>query len=86
MPFSQRTRLIASALLGLGLTMGAAHAQDLPAPGTSPRIDAIKKAGQLRVGVLSNPPWLIEDTTGSGEAWAGPAWTGPSWTATRPTG
>jgi polar amino acid transport system substrate-binding protein len=75
MPFSQPTRLIASGLLILGLTMGAAHAQDLPAPGTSPRIDAIKKAGQLRVGVLSNPPWLIEDTTGSGEAWAGPAWT-----------
>src|SRR6266568_6183673 len=45
-----------------------------PAPGTSPRIDAIKKAGVLRVGVLANAPWLVENTSGSGEAWSGPAW------------
>lgn len=69
------TRLAGAAVLGLGLAAGAAQAQDVPAPGVSPRIDAIKKAGQLRVGVLSNPPWLIENTTGSGDAWAGPAWT-----------
>jgi polar amino acid transport system substrate-binding protein len=46
----------------------------VPAPGTSPRIDAIKKAGVLRVGVLANAPWLVENTTGNGEAWSGPAW------------
>ncbi|HEY1458821.1 MAG TPA: transporter substrate-binding domain-containing protein [Casimicrobiaceae bacterium] len=46
----------------------------VPAPGTSPRVDAIKKAGVLRVGVLANAPWLVENTTGSGEAWSGPAW------------
>ena len=46
----------------------------LPAPGTSPRIDAIKKAGVLRVGVLANAPWLVENTTGKGDAWSGPAW------------
>lgn len=46
----------------------------VPAPGTSPRIDAIKKAGVLRVGVLANAPWLVENTTGSGEKWSGPAW------------
>lgn len=69
------TRLAGVAALGLGLAVSAAQAQDVPAPGVSPRIDAIKKAGQLRVGVLSNPPWLIENTTGSGDAWAGPAWT-----------
>ncbi|MDF2994398.1 MAG: transporter substrate-binding protein [Xanthobacteraceae bacterium] len=68
-------RIAAAAILGLGLAAGAAHAQEVPAAGTSPRIDAIKKAGQLRVGVLSNPPWLVENTTGSGDAWAGPAWT-----------
>ena len=44
------------------------------APGASPRIDAIKKAGVLRVGVLANAPWLVENTTGSGDAWSGPAW------------
>lgn len=53
---------------------GHALAQAVPSPGTSARIDAIKKAGVLRAGVLSNPPWLVENTTGSGDAWAGPAW------------
>src|SRR5579863_176103 len=51
-----------------------AMAQDVPAPGVSPRIDAIRKAGVLRVGVLANAPWLIENTTGGGEHWSGPAW------------
>ncbi|HYG89944.1 MAG TPA: transporter substrate-binding domain-containing protein [Azospirillum sp.] len=52
----------------------AARAQEPPAPGASPRIDAIRKAGELRVGVLANAPWLIENTSGQGEAWSGPAW------------
>jgi len=63
----------AVSLLLAGLT-GQACAQAAPAPGVSPRIDAIKKSGVLRVGVLSNPPWLLENTTGAGSAWAGPAW------------
>jgi len=46
----------------------------VPAPGASPRIDAIKKSGTLRVGVLANAPWLVENTTGQGDAWSGPAW------------
>src|SRR5205823_7313964 len=46
----------------------------VPAPGASPRIDAIKKAGALRVGVLANGRWLVENTSGQGEAWSGPAW------------
>jgi polar amino acid transport system substrate-binding protein len=56
--------------------VGHAWAQTsaVPAPGTSARIDAIKKSGVLRAAVLSNPPWLVENTTGSGDAWAGPAW------------
>jgi polar amino acid transport system substrate-binding protein len=61
--------------LAAGLLLaGHALAQTVPAPGTSARIDAIKKSGVLRAGVLSNPPWLVENTTGSGDAWAGPAW------------
>lgn len=52
----------------------SATAQDVPAPGKSPRIDAIKKAGALRVGVLANAPWLVENTTGTGDHWSGPAW------------
>jgi polar amino acid transport system substrate-binding protein len=46
----------------------------VPAPGQSPRVDAIKKSGVLRVGVLANAPWLVENTKGGGEAWSGPAW------------
>jgi polar amino acid transport system substrate-binding protein len=61
---------IAAALLLAAATAFA----DVPAPGTSPRVDAIKKSGVLRVGVLANAPWLVENTTGTGEAWSGPAW------------
>jgi polar amino acid transport system substrate-binding protein len=50
------------------------RAQDVPVPEKSARIDAIKKAGALRVAVLANAPWLVENTTGSGEHWSGPAW------------
>jgi polar amino acid transport system substrate-binding protein len=67
--------LFAAALIGAGLAASSAFAQDVPASGTSARIDAIKKSGQLRVGVLANPPWLVENTTGGGAPWSGPAWT-----------
>ncbi|WP_092131403.1 ABC transporter substrate-binding protein [Polaromonas sp. YR568] len=59
----------------MGLASAALFAQAPPAPGASPRIDAIKKSGELRVAVLQNSPWLLENTTGSGQAWSGPAWT-----------
>jgi polar amino acid transport system substrate-binding protein len=51
-----------------------AMGQEAPAPGAIPRIDAIRKAGALRVAVLANAPWLLENTTGGGEQWSGPAW------------
>lgn len=53
---------------------GLALAQEPPAAGKSPRVDAIKASGVLRVAVLSNAPWLVENTSGNGEAWDGPAW------------
>ena len=62
------------AVAGSITLISAVMAQDAPAPGKSPRIDAIKKAGILRVGVLANAPWLIENTTNGGEHWSGPAW------------
>jgi polar amino acid transport system substrate-binding protein len=65
--------LTASIALVLAATVPTL-AQGVPAPGKSPRIDAIKKAGVLRVAVLANAPWLIENTTGGGEHWSGPAW------------
>jgi polar amino acid transport system substrate-binding protein len=48
---------------------------DEAVPTTSPRVQAIQKAGAFRVGVLANPPWLVENTSGSGEQWSGPGWT-----------
>lgn len=51
-----------------------ASVQAPPAPGKSPRVDAIRKAGALRVAVLANAPWLLEDTKGGAEPWSGPAW------------
>jgi polar amino acid transport system substrate-binding protein len=70
-------KLIGGIALALPLvvaTLPALADVPVPAPGQSPRIDAIKKAGVLRVGVLANAPWLVENTTGQGEAWSGPAW------------
>lgn len=66
-----------AAIVGAALLCFPAQgfSQTPPAPGTSPRIDAIKEGKALRVGVLVNPPWLYENTTGSGERWDGPAWT-----------
>jgi len=61
---------IAAALLALPAAADVA----VPAPGASPRVDAIKKAGVLRIGVLANAPWLVENTSGSGDPWSGPAW------------
>lgn len=58
----------------LSIHAAGAFAQEPPAPGANPRIDAIRKAGELRVGVLVNPPWLWENTAGDGEKWDGPAW------------
>jgi len=62
------------ALLAASCTGVAFGAVPVPAPGASPRIDAIKKTGVLRVGVLANAPWLVENTSGAGDAWSGPAW------------
>lgn len=55
-------------------TIAAATETPVPANGASPRIDAVRKAGVLRVGVLANAPWLVENTSGSGDPWSGPAW------------
>jgi polar amino acid transport system substrate-binding protein len=62
-------------LAALLLASAASLAQAPPPAGASPRVDAIKKSGVLRVGVLANAPWLVENTSGgSGETWSGPAW------------
>ncbi len=67
--------IVACAVVGAIAAAAPAWAQEVPAPGKSPRIDAIKKSGALRVAVLANAPWLVENTKGTGEKWSGPAWT-----------
>ena len=62
------------AVLAASCCVSAIAAVPVPAPGASPRIDAIRKAGVLRIGVLANAPWLVENTTGTGDPWSGPAW------------
>lgn len=69
-----RLLLGACAVLAALSVAAPAFTQEPPAPGVSPRIDAIRKAGTLRVAVLANPPWLIQDTTSGGQDWSGPAW------------
>jgi len=73
----QKTSLVKAAVTAAATLLLActASAQEPPAQGVSPRVDAIRKAGVLRVGMLANLPWLIENTSGQGEAWDGPAWT-----------
>lgn len=68
-----RACLVSAALATLTLAAPASAAEP-PAPGQSPRIDAIRQAGVLRVAVIHNIPWLVENTTGQGEPWSGPAW------------
>jgi polar amino acid transport system substrate-binding protein len=64
---------IAASIWVAGVSIGTG-AQTAPAPGASPRVDAIRKAGVLRVGVVNNAPWLVENTSGQGEPWEGPSW------------
>jgi len=72
--FSSRRTTASLILSAAMLAAGAVHAQTPPAPGASERIDAIRKSGELRVGVVNNPPWLVQNTTGEGEPWAGSSW------------
>jgi polar amino acid transport system substrate-binding protein len=64
------------AALALGLMAStASHAEvATPAPGESKKIDEIKQRGVLNVAVLAEPPWLAENTTGSGPQYFGSAW------------
>ena len=66
--------LIACTLLAGSALLAPTQAQTPPAPGASPRVDSIRKAGVLRVAVLANAPWLVQNTSGTGDAWSGPAW------------
>jgi polar amino acid transport system substrate-binding protein len=67
--------LLVAALATILLTPpGQAASTDVPAPGQSAKIDAIKERGSLRVAAIGEFPWLPENTTGSGPQFSGPAW------------
>lgn len=66
--------IVAAGALFAAVYSPAAIAQEAPAPGESARVDAIRESGKLRVGVLQNLPWLIENTSGTGDPWSGPGW------------
>jgi polar amino acid transport system substrate-binding protein len=71
------TRFIRSAAVAAALVLGAGAAlagSEVPAPGQSPKIDAIKQRGVLKVAAIGEFPWLPENTTGSGPQFSGPAW------------
>ena len=38
------------------------------------KVDEIQKRGVINVAVLAEPPWLAENTTGSGPQYFGSAW------------
>jgi len=58
----------------LAIAPALAAPTDVPAPGTSKTVDAIKKNGVLRAAAIGEFPWLPENTTGSGPQFSGPAW------------
>jgi polar amino acid transport system substrate-binding protein len=67
--------IIAAALATVFLiSPGHAASTEVPAPGQSAKIDAIKERGSLRVAAIGEFPWLPENTTGSGPQFSGPAW------------
>jgi len=68
-----RTAAVAGSLLISGVCAAMAGS-DVPAPGQSPKIDAIKERGVLKVAAIGEFPWLPENTTGSGPQFSGPAW------------
>ena len=47
---------------------------EVPRPGASQRIDAIRRRGALRVAVLDEYPWLKRNPEGAGAPFQGPAW------------
>jgi polar amino acid transport system substrate-binding protein len=71
-------RTVRSIALGAAVLLcsfaAASAGSEVPAPGQSPKIDAIKARGTLKAGAIGEFPWLPENTSGSGPQFSGPAW------------
>jgi polar amino acid transport system substrate-binding protein len=71
---SRRSVLIA-AIASFTTPFAAWSAKALAAPpGASSRIDAIRQRGTLRVAVLNEFPWLVQNREGDNAPFHGPAW------------
>lgn len=68
-----RTVALTAALFISGPAIAMASSE-VPAPGQSSKIDAIKERGVLKVAAIGEFPWLPENTTGSGPQFSGPGW------------
>jgi polar amino acid transport system substrate-binding protein len=66
--------LVTAMTLGFTTAPALAAGTDVPAPGQSAKIDAIKARGTLKAAAIGESPWLPENTTGSGDQFSGPAW------------
>jgi polar amino acid transport system substrate-binding protein len=66
--------VVVAMAFGLGGLPALAAGTDVPAPGQSAKIDAIKARGSLKAAAIGESPWLPENTTGSGDQFSGPAW------------
>jgi polar amino acid transport system substrate-binding protein len=69
--FIRSAAVAAVVVLGAGMALAGS---EVPAPGQSPKIDAIKQRGVLKVAAIGEFPWLPENTSGSGPQFSGPAW------------
>lgn len=69
-----RKTALAAAVLMSAATIAHAAGADVPAPGQSKKIDAIRERGVLKVAAIGEFPWLPENTSGSGPQFSGPAW------------
>lgn len=67
---------LATTALCLAIAGGAAFGEgsSVPTPGASAKIDEIVDRGALRVGLLAEFPFLVENTSGDGEQYGGPSW------------
>lgn len=74
MHFLMRCAVIAATAAFLTSPSFAQTAADVPAPGKSAKVDAIKERGALRAAAIGEFPWLPENTTGSGPQFSGPGW------------
>jgi polar amino acid transport system substrate-binding protein len=70
---SFRRAAISAVMVAASATLAFAAAE-VPAPGQSPTVDAIKARGTLKAAAIGEFPWLPENTTGSGPQFSGPAW------------